>query len=56
MKYTLAAIYTSFKTLAVDNDDKGMATMEQVDAYTARPVGERLVVLVEPVSESSSKI
>ncbi|KAH7007696.1 cytochrome P450 [Ilyonectria destructans] len=39
MKYMLAAIYANFKTTVVD--DEGI---EQEDSYTARPLGERLVL------------
>ncbi|KAM0562944.1 hypothetical protein ACHAPJ_001785 [Fusarium lateritium] len=39
MKFILAAIYANFQTTVVD--DRGI---EQEDAYTARPVGERLVI------------
>ncbi|KAJ4266253.1 hypothetical protein NW762_004236 [Fusarium torreyae] len=39
MKFILAAIYANFQTTVVD--DGGI---EQEDAYTARPVGERLVI------------
>ncbi|KAH8663873.1 cytochrome P450 family protein [Ilyonectria robusta] len=39
MKYMLAAIYANFKTTVVD--DEGI---EQEDAYTAKPLSERLVL------------
>ncbi|KAH6690659.1 cytochrome P450 [Plectosphaerella plurivora] len=48
MKYILAAIYTNFRTSVVD--DVGI---EQADAYTARPRGERLVLRFERVEVDS---
>ena len=44
MKMVLAAIYTNFETVVVD--DEGI---EQVDSYTAPPRGHRLVLRFEPV-------
>lgn len=45
MKFIVAALYTDFGTTVVD--DEGI---EQEDAYTARPVGNRLIVKIKAVS------
>ncbi|KAF4956510.1 hypothetical protein FGADI_3789 [Fusarium gaditjirri] len=44
MKFILAFIYANFETSIVD--DEGI---EQEDAYTARPVGEKLVIRFTPL-------
>ncbi|RSL54828.1 hypothetical protein CEP54_009700 [Fusarium duplospermum] len=44
MKVILAAIYANFKTTVVNDDG-----IEQEDAYTARPVGEQLVLRFQPL-------
>ncbi|MCJ1391105.1 hypothetical protein MMC18_003967 [Xylographa bjoerkii] len=49
MKYLLAAIYTNYTTSVVD--DEGI---EQEDAYTAGPVGNKLVLNFARVEEGSS--
>ncbi|KAF2753970.1 cytochrome P450 [Pseudovirgaria hyperparasitica] len=45
MKFIIAAIYTSYRTHIID--DTGI---EQEDAYTARPRGQKLMIKLEPVS------
>ena len=42
MKFIIAAIYTNFRTVIVD--DEGV---EQLDLYTAPPAGGKLVVKLE---------
>ncbi|KAL6355666.1 hypothetical protein LRP88_11270 [Fusarium phalaenopsidis] len=44
MKVILAAIYANFRTTVVNDDG-----IEQEDAYTARPVGEQLVLRFHPL-------
>ncbi|KAF9776404.1 hypothetical protein IL306_005391 [Fusarium sp. DS 682] len=44
MKFILAAIYANFETTVVDDDG-----IEQEDAYTARPLGEKLVIRFAPL-------
>ncbi|KAJ4328704.1 hypothetical protein N0V84_000896 [Fusarium piperis] len=44
MKIVLAAIYANFRTTVVNDDG-----IEQEDAYTARPVGEQLVLRFHPL-------
>ena len=48
MKFLLAAIYTNYTTSIVD--DEGL---EQEDAYTAGPVGNKLVLRIERAVECS---
>lgn len=40
----VAAIYTNFRTSVVSHDD-----MEEIDAYTVKPRGEKLILKFEPV-------
>ncbi|KAF4340868.1 benzoate 4-monooxygenase cytochrome P450 [Fusarium beomiforme] len=44
MKFILAVIYDNFETTVVDDDG-----IEQEDAYTARPLGEKLVIRFTPL-------
>ncbi|KAJ4221049.1 hypothetical protein NW759_007117 [Fusarium solani] len=44
MKVILAAIYSNFRTTVLNDDG-----IEQEDAYTARPVGEQLVLRFHPL-------
>jgi hypothetical protein len=44
MKFILAFIYANFETSIVDDDG-----IEQEDAYTARPIGEKLVIRFTPL-------
>ncbi|GFG24483.1 hypothetical protein IFM61606_04394 [Aspergillus udagawae] len=44
MKLVVAAVYTNFKTLIVNDDN-----MEAIDAYTVKPTGEKLILRFVPV-------
>jgi hypothetical protein len=46
MKFIIAAIYTNFRTVIVD--DKGV---EQLDLYTAPPSSGKLVVKLERLED-----
>lgn len=46
MKLITAAIYTNYRTRVVD--DEGI---EQIDAYTAHPRGNKLILAYERVEE-----
>jgi unspecific monooxygenase len=39
----VAAVYTNFKTLIVNDDN-----MEAIDAYTVKPTGEKLILRFVP--------
>jgi hypothetical protein len=45
MKFIIAAIYTNFETIIVD--DNGI---EQKDIYTAPPKSGKLIIKLQPVS------
>ncbi|PLB41896.1 cytochrome P450 [Aspergillus candidus] len=44
IKLVVAAIYTNFKTAVIADDD-----MEEIDAYTVKPRGDKLILKFEPV-------
>ncbi|KAF5676274.1 putative benzoate 4-monooxygenase cytochrome P450 [Fusarium denticulatum] len=46
MKFILAFIYANFETSIVDDEE-----IEQEDAYTARPIGEKLVIRFTPLEK-----
>ncbi|KAM5354878.1 hypothetical protein ACJ41O_001524 [Fusarium nematophilum] len=50
MKYILAVIYANFRTTVVDDE-----AIEQEDAYTARPLGEHLVLRFEPLEDEAGR-
>ncbi|KAI9846230.1 MAG: hypothetical protein M1837_004219 [Sclerophora amabilis] len=50
MKYTLASVYTHYRTSVVDD-----AGIEQEDGYTAHPVGKRLMLRFEKVENGDGE-
>jgi unspecific monooxygenase len=44
MKLAVAAIYTNFRTIIVNDDD-----IEAIDAYTVKPQGDKLILKFEAI-------
>lgn len=44
IKYVVAAMYSNYTTTIVDDTD-----IEQIDAYTAPPVSDKLIIRLENV-------
>jgi unspecific monooxygenase len=44
MKLAVAAIYTNFRTVIVNDDD-----IEAIDAYTVKPQGDKLILKFEAI-------
>jgi hypothetical protein len=51
MKLAVAAIYTSFRTTIVNDDN-----IEAIDAYTVKPTGDKLILKFESVWDVTGRI